>query len=198
MNIKSEINIASVNDYVRRIASKYVNCFNSYADKFYLKKYIEEHKMNCYYNLKRNLELFDYFSIGELEFKYNRMVHILAHIKSKVFENYVPIDIAQLINEKISNKIPITIDDFIGVYVHIASKQLESLKDNDIEDYIYAYTRLSHEFMIKKNLLDSLVGKISFKALFDDCNVNENRYNRNRLKKLFNDRYLTSYLSEFI
>jgi hypothetical protein len=182
------MNLSCVNEHIRVYADRSAFLMNIYVETTYNLTSIISFQQNCYFKLRNILSSFDYAIKGETCFEYFDILHIYAFLKSQVLSSYKEITIEETISQKFTNKILITTDEFIGLYVY-------SVKNN----LIYTlYKVLLSEYEMKINFQYQLMNKVKFKQLMMDYQENQIDYVNNGLNKLLGNRELARYLSEFI
>ena len=185
------MNLSCVNEYVRVYAERSVILINNYIratyssnlinmfiyDNILSQNFINAFIQDCYFKLKNTISSFNYDINGESCFE------------SQILASYPEISFEDIIINKVSNQIPIDVDEFIGLYVYSIN--------NFIIGYAH-YKTLLFEYKIKNHVQSVLMDKVCFKLLIQDYNKNPTEYENNYLDKLLCNRDLTKYMSEFI
>ena len=197
------MNLSCVNEYVRVYAERSVILINNYIratyssnlinmfiyDNILSQNFINAFIQDCYFKLKNTISSFNYDINGESCFEYHDILHIYSFLKSQILASYPEISFEDIIINKVSNQIPIDVDEFIGLYVYSIN--------NFIIGYAH-YKTLLFEYKIKNHVQSVLMDKVCFKLLIQDYNKNPTEYENNYLDKLLCNRDLTKYMSEFI
>jgi hypothetical protein len=183
------MNLSCVNEHLRTYAERHVNVVNQYIKTMYTLNFITSFKQGCYFTLKNTLSQFNFTISGDTSLKYHGIIHIYAFLKSQVLDSYTEITFQDIIDDKLANQIPITIDEYIGLYVYSINQHLI----NSLH-----YNLLLSEYNIKLNVQATLMDKIRFKLLIQDYDENTPEYENNRLDRLLGNTDFARYLSQFI
>lgn len=181
------MNSSCINQHIKVYAERSIILINNYTKTMYTPDFIDNFRSNCYFKLKSILSAFNFAIKGETCFDYFNILHIYVFIKSQVLASYQEITLTQ-IEDKLINQFPITLDEFIGVYIY-------SINNDIIDSY---YKVLLTEYKIKAHFQSNLIDKVKFKQLIHDYHENHEEYKNNNLDKLLGNRELSRYLSEFI
>ncbi len=182
------MNLSCVNEHIRIYAERTTSLINIYMETIDTTNSIIAFQQNCYFKLRNTLAMFNYAIRGESCFEYVDILHIYAFLKSQVFDSYHEISYDEIISNKFANKIPITINEFIGLYVYSLNNNLIYCENNI----------LLKKYKIKKIVQDDLIEKVRFRKLMRDYEKNQKKYENNYLDKLLGNRELVKYFSEFI
>jgi hypothetical protein len=183
------MNLSCVNEHLRTYAERHVNVVNQYIKTMYTPNFIPSFKRDCYFMLINTLSQFNFTISGDTSLKYHGIIHIYAFLKSQVLASYAEITFQDIIDDKLANQIPITIDEYIGLYVYSINQHLI----NSLH-----YNLLLSEYNIKLNVQSTLMDKIRFKLLIQDYDENTPEYENNRLDRLLGNTDFATYLSQFI
>ena len=166
-----------------------VDVINHYVKITYMPNSINRFKQNCYSKLLYSLSYFSFTINSETNIQYNNMLHIYAFIRSQALTSYPEISLEDIIYNKCINQIPITIDEYIGLYVYSINQHLI----NSLH-----YQLLLKEYDAKAYVQSKLMDKIRFKLLLQDYEQNPGEYQNNRLDKLLGNTDFARYFTTFI
>lgn len=184
------MNSSYVNQHIRYHAQRPTHLLNQYIKTMYTPNFLTYFKQDCYFMLRRTLSNFNFAITGETNFNYHNILHIYTFLKSQVLASYQEITFEDIINNKLVNQIPITIDEYIGLYVY-------SINNNLLNSSHYA--TLLAEYNTKAYVLSTLMDKIRFKLLIQDYQLNQQDYQLNHhLDTLLGNTDFATYLSLFI
>ncbi len=200
------MNLSCVEEHIRVYAERSVKIINDYVKTMYppylIEMFVKDSQLNskrqhfmiafkqdCYFKLRSTLSGFNYAINGESCFEYYNILHIYSFLKSQVLSSYPEINFEEITSNKLANQIPMTVDDFIGLYVYATN--------NHIIGYSH-YKILLAEYKIKARVQSVLMNKVRFKLLMKDYQENPTEYENNYLDKLLGNSDLARYMSTFI
>jgi len=183
------MNLSCVNEHLRTYAERHVNVVNQYIKTIYTPNFIPSFKRQRYFMLINTLSQFNFTISGDTSLKYHGIIHIYAFLKSQVLASYTEITFQDIIDDKLANQIPITIDEYIGLYVYSINQHLI----NSLH-----YNLLLSEYNIKSNFQQALMDKVRFKLLIQDYHENTPQYENNHLDRLLRNTDFATYFKTFI
>lgn len=166
-----------------------VDVINHYVKITYMPNSINHSKRNCYSKLVYSLSYFNFTINSETNIQYNNIPHIYAFIRYQALTSYPEISLEDIMYNKCINQIPITIDEYIGLYVYSINKNIiNSLP----------HQSLLEEYNTKAQIQTELMDKVRFKLFMQDYHQNNQDYQNNYLDRLLGNRDFARYFIEFI